>query len=73
MEKREREQLRILLEYWIKHNSEHAGEFKEWAQKAGESGQNEIQNDILKAVEYMDKVNDQLLTALGRLKENYQE
>jgi hypothetical protein len=28
------EKLRILLDYWIEHNSEHEKEFRDWADKA---------------------------------------
>jgi len=28
------ERLRILLDYWIEHNREHEGEFRDWAEKA---------------------------------------
>lgn len=28
-----REKLRILLDYWIKHNREHEREFRDWAEK----------------------------------------
>lgn len=28
------ERLRILLDYWIKHNQEHEQEFREWVNKA---------------------------------------
>jgi hypothetical protein len=28
------ERLRLLLDYWIKHNQEHEQEFREWADKA---------------------------------------
>jgi len=29
------EKLRILLDYWIEHNSEHEKEFRDWADKVG--------------------------------------
>ena len=29
------EKLRILLDYWIEHNSEHEQEFRDWADKVG--------------------------------------
>jgi len=29
------EKLRVLLDYWIEHNSEHEQEFRDWADKVG--------------------------------------
>jgi hypothetical protein len=29
------EKLRILIDYWIEHNSEHEQEFRDWADKVG--------------------------------------
>ena len=68
MEKSDRDKLKILLEYWVKHNAEHTEEFREWAEKSEQSGENEINNDILEAVGYMEKVNERLINALNRIK-----
>jgi rubrerythrin len=62
------ERLRILLDYWIEHNSEHEKEFRDWAGKAaflhGEVAQ-QLQeaatkmagagNDLMKAREALTK------------------
>jgi nickel/cobalt exporter len=68
MEQSERDKLRVLLDYWVKHNREHADEFKEWAERARESGETDVHSDIMESVEYMDKVDASLIRALGRLK-----
>jgi rubrerythrin len=31
-----------LLEHWLKHNSDHIGTYRQWSQKAKESGLNDI-------------------------------
>lgn len=31
-----------LLEHWLKHNSDHIGTYRQWAQKAKENGLNDI-------------------------------
>lgn len=56
--------LRILIPHWIEHNDEHAAEFRQWAQKAGEAGA-----DLLTAAEWLEKASGSLRTALGRLEE----
>ena len=67
VEQAEKDKLRILLDYWVKHNREHSEEFREWAEQARESGEPDIGSDIMEAVENMDKVDASLLRALGRL------
>ena len=67
MEQAEKDKLRILLDYWVKHNREHSEEFREWAEKARASGEPDIGSDIMEAVESMDRVDASLLSALGRL------
>jgi len=65
----ERGKLKILLNYWIEHNKEHAHEFREWAEKAKSFGQAEVHDDVMRAVQQMSKANESLLSALKRLKE----
>jgi len=54
--------LRVLLTHWIEHNTEHAGEFRRWADIAGD-----VAPDILAAAERMGHVNQALATALEKL------
>lgn len=56
------EKLRVLLSHWIDHNEEHAGEFRQWAEKAGAAAP-----DVLAAAERMAPVNEALAAALAKL------
>jgi hypothetical protein len=33
----ETDKLRVLIPHWIEHNSEHADEFRRWAEQAGDA------------------------------------
>ena len=61
--------LKILLNHWVGHNSEHAQEFREWAEKAKSLGQAKVHDDIIQAAQQMDKAKEFLLQALERLME----
>ena len=65
----EKDKLKVLLNYWIKHNKEHGAEFEEWAEKARRFGGIAVHNDLMEAHREMDKVNALLLSALEKLKE----
>ena len=56
------QKLRILVPHWIEHNGEHAEEFREWAEKAGDVG-----GDVLAAADLLGQANRHLQTALDRL------
>jgi hypothetical protein len=58
----ETEKLRVLLPHWIEHNSEHASEFREWAQKAGPA-----RSALMDAASLLEQANDRLQEALGQL------
>jgi len=58
----EKDKLRILLPYWIDHNTEHLTEFREWAEKAGE-----VKQHILDAAAQMEDANRALEAALEQL------
>lgn len=60
--------LMVLLEYWVKHNSEHGEEFRDWAQKAGDFGETAVRDGLMAAAEEMDRANESLGQALDRLK-----
>jgi len=64
----ERDRLLTLLDYWIKHNSEHRDEFVEWADKARGSANDEVYAYIFEAAQQMDRANQFLLKALETLK-----
>ena len=63
----EKDKLKTLLGYWVEHNEEHSGEFKEWAEKAREMGEVEVADEIMQAVENMDRVSVILTKTLKRL------
>ncbi len=65
----EKGKLKILLSHWVEHNRQHAQEFREWAEKAKSFGQAEVHDDMMRAVQQMNKANEFLLSALERLKE----
>jgi len=56
------EKLRVLIPHWIEHNEVHAGEFRSWADEAGEAA-----GDILDAADQMSRLNQSLETALEKL------
>jgi hypothetical protein len=59
--------LKTLLAYWIEHNGEHAGEFREWAGTTMEMGKAEVAEALLKAVVEMDKAGELLAEARDKL------
>ena len=69
----EKNKLRALLEYWVKHNKEHGEEFREWAGKAENFGEPEIHDELMQAYEEMGRANVLLLNALSRLKKEERE
>jgi hypothetical protein len=58
----EQEKLRVLIPHWIKHNKEHAEEFRRWAKQADNASE-----DILSAATLMVEVNKSLESALEKL------
>jgi len=56
------EKLRILLDYWIEHNSEHEQEFRDWADKVA-SLSTEVAKQLQKAATKMASVSDELTKA----------
>ena len=56
------EKLRVLLPHWIEHNAEHAAEFRQWAERAGEASE-----DIQAAAKARERANQALTTAQEKL------
>jgi rubrerythrin len=56
------EKLRILLDYWIEHNSEHEKEFRDWADKVG-SLSTEVAQQLRAAATEMAAASDELMKA----------
>ncbi len=61
--------LDTLLDYTIKHNSEHAEELERLAQKAKELGKTAVYDELMRGVEQMNGANETLTAALKRLRE----
>jgi hypothetical protein len=60
----DREKLRVLLPHWIEHNTEHAAEFSQWAEKILAAGEQEIAEELALAAKEMGWVNEALTAAL---------
>ncbi len=67
--KSEMMKLDALLDYTIKHNSEHADELKSLALKAKELGKTAVYDELMRGVEQMNGANETLEVALKRLRE----
>ena len=65
----EMRKLGVLLDYTIKHNSEHAEELKSLAQKAKELRKTAVYDELMRGVEQMNGANETLAAALKRLRE----
>lgn len=63
----DQEKLRFLLSHWVKHNGEHAQEYKQWAEHTESLGSKEAGLKINAAIEEMSVVNDHLIQALELL------
>jgi len=63
------EKLRILLDYWIEHNSEHEKEFRDWADKVV-SLSTEVAQQLREAAAKMAAVSNELTKAKQALPES---
>jgi hypothetical protein len=63
----DQDKLRALLPHWIEHNTEHASEFRHWAEKARAAGQEEVAEEIALAAKELGWVNEALGAALEKL------
>ena len=61
--------LRILLDYWIEHNSEHEKEFRDWADKVV-SLSTEVARQLREAATKMAAVSSELMKAKQALPES---
>jgi len=67
MEDSDKAKIKTLLNYWIEHNKEHSQEIIEWAEKARALGEDEACEQMLAAVQEMDKASELLAQALKKL------
>ena len=65
--KTETEKLETLLNYWIKHNNKHCGDYRMYAEKAKDSGFVEVHDYIIESCRQMEKADEFLLMALEKL------
>ena len=56
------EKVKVLLDYWIEHNSEHEKEFRNWADKTASSSA-EVAQQLREAAAKMAAVSDELTKA----------
>jgi rubrerythrin len=56
------EKLKVLLDYWIEHNSEHEQEFRDWADKVASSS-SEVAQQLRKAATKMAAASGELMKA----------
>lgn len=60
----EKKKLSVVIEHWVEHNESHMGEYKKWAQRAGELGLDLVKNEIDEAVGKLSQSNKHLEKAL---------
>jgi len=59
--------INILLDHWIKHNQEHAGEYKKWAEKLEKEGLEDISQHLKQASELVIQSNGEFILAKEKL------
>ena len=62
--------LEHLMKHWAEHNTEHAAEFRQWAMKAAQSGEQAVHDEIMKAASQLQLANEALNTALEKLNQH---
>ena len=60
----QKKKLSVVIEHWIEHNESHIGEYKKWAQTAGELGLDLVKTEIEEAVGKLSQSNKHLGKAL---------
>ena len=55
--------LQVMLEHWIEHGDSHVENFKEWATKASDAGEEEIAKEIHLAIDDSESVKAHLKRA----------
>ena len=60
----QKKKLSVVVEHWIEHNESHKGEYKRWAQTAGELGLDSVKAEIEEAVGKLSQSNQHLEKAL---------
>ena len=60
----QKKKLSVVIEHWIEHNESHMGEYKKWAQTAGEFGLDSVKTEIEEAMGKLTQSNQHLEKAL---------
>ncbi len=60
----QKKRLAVVIEHWIEHNESHQGEYKKWAQTAGELGLDSVKTEIEEAMGKISQANQHLSKAL---------
>ena len=63
----QKKKLSVVIEHWIEHNESHKGEYKKWAQTAGELGLDSVRAEIEEAMGKISQSNQHLMKALKTL------
>jgi hypothetical protein len=61
----QKKKLSVVIEHWIEHNESHMGEYKKWAQTAGELGLDMVRAEIEEAMGKLSQSNKHLEKALN--------
>jgi hypothetical protein len=59
----QKKKLSVVIEHWIEHNESHRGEYRKWAQTAGELGLDSVKAEIEEAIEKISQANQHLSKA----------
>ena len=60
----QKKKLSVVIEHWIEHNEAHMGEYKKWAQTAGELGLDLVKAEIEEAMGKLTQSSHHLENAL---------
>lgn len=60
----QKKKLSVVIEHWIEHNESHRGEYKKWAQTAGDLGLDSVRTEIEEAMGKLTQSNQHLEKAL---------
>ena len=55
--------LQVMIDHWIEHNDSHAENYREWASKASQAGEEEVSREIHLAIDDSEEVNKHLKRA----------
>jgi hypothetical protein len=60
----QKKKLSVVIEHWIEHNESHKGEYKKWAQTAGDLELDSVKAEIEEAMVKLTQSNQHLEKAL---------